>query len=89
MTIIEKADGTEVDMELDLDVIVAYEEAHPNWCISDLMEGNKIRITQLNLMCTFVGYPSYKEFIDSGFTLDDLLSVITRSKYLGFSKDKD
>ena len=89
MTIIEKADGTEVDMELDLDVIVAYEEAHPDWCISDLMEGNKIRITPLNLMCTFVGYPSYKEFIDSGFTLDDLLSVITRSKYLGFSKDKD
>ncbi|MGN0138403.1 MAG: hypothetical protein ACI381_07345 [Candidatus Methanomethylophilaceae archaeon] len=89
MTEIERADGAVIDIELDLDAITAYEEVHPDWSIADMMSGGSIRITTLNLMASFIGYPSYKEFIDSGFKLDDLLKVITSSKYLGFSTTKD
>lgn len=90
MTVLTSSTGETRDVEVDLDAVMAYEAAHPEWSLSALLEGlDVLRFTQLDLLARFFGFGSYKEFIDEGYTMKDLADAVTGSKYLGFTSAED
>lgn len=86
MTMFTSSTGVERDVEFDFDKVCKYEEEHPDWSLSVLASRIKLlRFTDLNLMSTFLGFSSYREFIGLGFTLNDMGEMVSASKFLGFT----
>lgn len=86
MTLFTSSTGVEKDIDLDLDRVVAYETEHPEWSLLVLVNSLKrLRITDLNLMATFLGFESFKAFVADGFTVSDMADMVAGSKYLGFT----
>lgn len=86
MTIFTLVDGTERDVDLDIDVICAYEAEHPDWSILDLFQRmDRMRFTDLNLMSRFLGFADYSDALDKGFGADRMADAIQGSRYMGFT----
>lgn len=86
MTMMATSAGAVKDLDLDLDFICGYETDHPDWSLFDMFEKMKRpRFTDLDLMSRCIGYPSFREFVADGFTIEDMASVIQGSRYLGFT----
>lgn len=77
MTVTRRSrNGQDIYFRLDINAIVEYENAHPEWSIMDDITGlaNKVRLSTLDRLCGFMGY-SYSEFIGMGFRMDDLAGI--------------
>lgn len=91
MTLVTLADGTERDIDLDIDAICAYEEEHPDWSITDLFNSmdTKIRFTDLNLMATFLGFSGFSELFNLGISGAKMYDIVRSSKYMGFTDSEE
>lgn len=79
--------GEEVDVDLDIDRIIAYETEHPDWSIQEALENaDKMRFSDMDVLARMVGYDNIKVFFGQGFSISDLYEVYQNSKYLGFSE---
>lgn len=86
MTVFTSSTGVERDIDLDLDAICAYEDAHPGWALMDLVQQmERVRFTDLNLMSRFLGFADYKDFVDNGFSFAQMAEMVQGSRYLGFT----
>ncbi len=86
MTLVTLADGTERDIDLDIDAICAYEEAHPDWSILDLFQRmEKMRFTDLNLMSMLLGFRDYKDALEQGVDITTMGDIVQNSKLMGFT----
>lgn len=86
MTVVALADGTERDIDLDIDAICAYEEEHPDWSILDLFSRmEKMRFTDLNLMSKFLGFRDYKDAIEQGVDITTMGDIVQSSRLMGFT----
>lgn len=86
MTILTSSTGVSRDVDLDIDRICEYEESHPGWTIADLSDQlDRLSFTAYNLMAQFLGFKDYKDWIDEGFTMEQMGEAIQGSKYLGFT----
>lgn len=85
MTLVTLADGTERDIDLDIDAICAYEEEHPDWSILDLFQRmEKMRFTDLNLMSMLLGFRDFDDAIEQGVDMERMADLVRESKYMGF-----
>jgi len=86
VTLITLADATERDIDLDLDFVMNYEQEHPGWSVFNVLEAqdNGVRYTDLDLVARCIGFKGIKDLVDQGYTVDDLMTVIKESKYVGF-----
>lgn len=91
MTVVTLADGTERDIDLDIDAICAYEEEHPDWSILDLFNSldTKLRFTDLNLMARFLGFSGFSELFNLGISGDKMFDIVRSSKYMGFTDSEE
>ncbi len=86
MTLVTLADGTERDIDLDIDAICAYEEEHPDWSILDLFQRmEKMRFTDLNLMSMLLGFRDYKDALEQGVDITTMGDIVQNSKLMGFT----
>lgn len=86
MTLVTLADGTERDIDLDIDAICAYEEEHPDWSILDLFQRmEKMRFTDLNLMSRLLGFRDYKDALEQGVDITTMGDIVQNSKLMGFT----
>jgi hypothetical protein len=82
--------GVEKDVELDIDKVVEYETAHEDWSIiREMVKYGKVqRVSSVNLLASFVYEGGYKEWVRDGFTVGDLIDVITAElRALGFLQE--
>lgn len=90
MTLVTLADGTERDIDLDIDAICAYEEEHPDWSILDLFQRmEKMRFTDLNLMSRLLGFRDYKDALEQGVDITTMGDIVQNSKLMGFTGSPD
>ena len=85
------SDGLDHVFRIDVDALAAYEDAHPDWSImDDIQQADKVRVTALNRLSTFLGYP-YAEFVALGFTVQDLADIYVECMRsdLGFPTPED
>lgn len=86
MTLVTLADGTERDIDLDIDAICAYEEEHPDWSILDLFSHmERMRFTDLNLMSRLLGFRDYKDALEQGVDITTMGDIVQNSKLMGFT----
>ena len=86
MTLVTLADGTERDIDLDIDAICAYEVEHPDWSILDLFQRmEKMRFTDLNLMSMLLGFRDYKDALEQGVDITTMGDIVQNSKLMGFT----
>ena len=86
MTLVTLADGTERDIDLDIDAICAYEAEHPDWSILDLFQRmEKMRFTDLNLMSMLLGFRDYKDALEQGVDITTMGDIVQNSKLMGFT----
>jgi hypothetical protein len=86
VTLVTLADGTERDIDLDIDAICAYEEEHPDWSILDLFQRmEKMRFTDLNLMSMLLGFRDYKDALEQGVDITTMGDIVQNSKLMGFT----
>lgn len=86
MTLITSSEGTTMDIDLDLNYVMTYEEEHPEWSIFDVLKNMKsLRFVDLDIIAKCCGFQGYKDFTDQGFGMEDLTKAVLESKYLGFS----
>lgn len=86
MTLMVSSNGTTRDIDLNLDFVMAYEEEHPGWSVFNVLEAqdNGVRYTDLDLVARCIGFEGIRDLVDQGFTVDDLMTAIKESKYVGF-----
>lgn len=84
------AKGEQYMFSLNLDDVMAYEEAHPDWTLMDEISGAEgtIRFTTLNRLAQFIGY-TYADFAKLGFGIEDLSKIYEEeiTGLLGFSTE--
>lgn len=86
MTVVTLADGTQRDIDLDIDAICAYEEEHPDWSILDLFSHmERMRFTDLNLMSRLLGFRDYKDALEQGVDIATMGDIVQNSKLMGFT----
>lgn len=86
MTLITSSKGITKDIDLDIATICEYEEQHPDWSITDLFKRMEhLRFTDLNLMARCLGFADYADYVEQGYSLEDMMAVVEGSKYLGFT----
>lgn len=90
MTLVTLADGTEKDIDLDIDAICAYEVEHPEWSILDLFQRmDRMRFSDLNLLSSFIGFRDYDDALEQGVDMERMADIVQGSKYLGFTGSPD
>lgn len=78
-------DGTTVEAEIDIGRVLDYEKEHPDWSLMDLLKGmDRLRFTDMDLLARLVGFEGLQEFVNLGFTFNDLADVYKNSSLLGF-----
>ena len=86
MTLMTSSKGITKDIDLDIDAICAYEQTHPDRSILKLLEKMKdARFSDMNLLARFLGYASFREWAEDGYTFEDMAGAVQGSKYLGFT----
>lgn len=87
MTEITSSVGEVRDIDIDIDFIMSYEEAHPDWSIVSFMDGmSRMRVTDIDLLAKIFGFDGVKDFLAQGFGVDDLYEAVKGSKLLGFTE---
>lgn len=68
--------GNERTFSLDIDRIIAMEEADPNYSFFEEMQnlGEKIRISALNRVCKAIG-SDFKEMLSLGFGIEKIVDI--------------
>lgn len=86
MTVFVSSKGIEKDLDLDIDRVCQYEQEHPDWGLVKFMvkyEANP-RLTDMALLTYFMGFDSFQQFIDEGFSFTDLTEACQKASILGF-----
>ena len=80
MTEYTSSTGTVRDFTLDLDRILKMEEESPGFSLmNDFRKfSSTYRLTYADRLCRAMG-TTYKQFIEDGFYLEDLIRIVTRA----------
>lgn len=91
MTVFTSSTGIVKDLDIDIDRVCAYEEEHPEWSLFHYIQdvAKCPRFTDMNLIATFVGYPSFKAWVQDGFSFEQLAEVISKSSIMGFTDSEE
>lgn len=81
--------GEEREIDLDVDRVIEYERAHPEWSLMGMMSSmDNARFSDFDILAYLMGFDGLKDLLKSGFSIGVLSEAVQHSEVLGFTEQE-